>query len=233
MTRPTILFSLLPTFVYVVDAQSTLPRDPLCACTVNVPERGYCQSSSYGVDGNCVKKSEFLALQTQMQELRQELARKKTEIPSASRVMQCSKRNMYDNRQHGVLLECVFEKKHNDTVLRIAWNGDLRLLHAGSKSQSCRRWYFSLNDKECSVPDTIDSILIASTNGPSLHKPAYVDGYCRGVPAGTVNVAWNVGDCPGDIHDRYGIGNSFTGWLSTSRIIIQEEIVENANNTIG
>ncbi|KAI0216297.1 hypothetical protein LSAT2_031672 [Lamellibrachia satsuma] len=233
MMRPILLFSLLPAFVYVVDAQSTLPRDPVCAVTVNVPERGSGQSSWYGSDGNCVKKSEFLALQTQMQEMRRELATKKTEIPSASSVMQCSKRNMYDNRERGVLLECLFEKKLNDTVLRIAWNGDLRLLHTGSKSQSCRRWYFSLNGKECSVPDTIDAILIASANGPGHHKPAYVDGYCRGVPAGTVNVAWNVGDCPGDVHSIYGVGDSFTGWVSTARIIVQEEIVENATNTIG
>ena len=71
--------------------------------------------------------------------------------------------------------------------------------------------------------------------GNTLQNPdvVSVDGYCRGVPAGTVNVAWNVGDCPDDTHSDYGVSDSFTGWVSTSRIIVQEEIVENANNTIG
>ena len=67
--------------------------------------------------------------------------------------------------------ECVFEKKHDDTVLRVQWNGDMRLIHKGSKVGSCRRWYFTLNGKECSQPETIDAVLFASKNNTNNHRP--------------------------------------------------------------
>ena len=43
-----------------------------------------------------------------------------------------------------------------------------------------------------------------------------------------MTVAWNVGDCPGN----YNVGDSFTGWITTSRIIVEEVTVENAINVI-
>ncbi|KAI0223732.1 hypothetical protein LSAT2_025133, partial [Lamellibrachia satsuma] len=99
MARLILLFSLLPAIAYTLDTQSTLPRDPLCACTVNVPERGCGNSCGCGADENVVKKSEFLALQAQMQELRQELAMKRT-----AHMKQCSRRSLADGRENGVLM---------------------------------------------------------------------------------------------------------------------------------
>ena len=60
-----------------------------------------------------------------------------------------------------------------------------------------------------------------------------MEGYCSGVPAGKVKVTWNVGDCPLYWGTAYNAGDSFTGWVSTSRIIVEEQIVLDTGNTIG
>ena len=52
---------------------------------------------------------------------------------------------------------CDFVKKRGDTVLRVVWNGDLRLIDTGPKAGSARRWFFTINGKECSGPSTIDT----------------------------------------------------------------------------
>ena len=78
MTRQILLFSLLPAFA--ADVQSTLPRDPQCVVTVNMPERSCGQTGGYGADDNYVKKNEFLALQTMVKVLQQELATTKAAV---------------------------------------------------------------------------------------------------------------------------------------------------------
>ena len=71
MARPILLFVLLPAFIY---AQSTLPKDPQCVCTVNVSPANDCvRTCDSGVSDTSVKNSEMIALQTQMQELQREL----------------------------------------------------------------------------------------------------------------------------------------------------------------
>ena len=94
MTSQILFFSLLPAFVYAADAQVTLPRDPLCACTVNAPpgSRDCGQPYGYGADDNCVKKSAFLALQTLVKELQQELATTKAGIVNRQHFKQESSR---------------------------------------------------------------------------------------------------------------------------------------------
>jgi len=62
-----------------------------------------------------------------------------------------------------------------------------------------------------------------------------VEGYCRGIAAGDVFVAWNVGDVAhpdGDDQSHYNVGDSWTGWMSTVRIIIEEVDVESAATVI-
>ena len=68
---------------------------------------------------------------------------------------------------------CDFEKKRNDTVLRVAWNGALRLIHEGPNSASCRRWYFTLNGKECEQPMTIDTQISLAAKSINRHDPKY------------------------------------------------------------
>ncbi|KAI0229690.1 hypothetical protein LSAT2_019846 [Lamellibrachia satsuma] len=223
MARLVMLFSLLPAFVYAVDVQNTSPRDPQCVVNVNVPERGCDQTSCYGADEHCVKKGS-------LQDIRKELATIKSGVRSAASIKQCSRRNLDDDREYGVAMVCDFEKKRNDTVLRVAWNGALRLRHQGTKGYSCRRWYFTLNGKECEQPMTIDTQIYLSTKVINIHDPKYVEGYCRGLPAGNVQVKWNVGDCI--IHNNDNPGDSKTGWGSTSRIIVEEVNVEDDSENI-
>ena len=69
----------------------------------------------------------------------------------------------------------------------------------------------------------------------SLHEPCCtvsVEGYCRGIAAGDVNVAWNVGDIPTG-QSGYNIGDSYTGWEATVRIIVEEVDVDSADIVIG
>ncbi|KAI0214613.1 hypothetical protein LSAT2_000258 [Lamellibrachia satsuma] len=213
---------------------------------------GQCQSCQTNIAGNCcsqtcgcvpddsLMKSSVIALQSQTQQmmgeivkLRHDIANINNGVKSAANMKQCSKRNIYDDSERGPLFECAFVKTQDGTVLRVVWNGNLRLTHTGSKPGSCRRWYFTLNGDECSQPDKIDMQLYALVNNPNSFRPSYVEGYCRGVPAGPVIVTWNVGDCPGYYSTTYGVGNSFTGWgLTTARIIVEEVTVENANNVI-
>ena len=68
---------------------------------------------------------------------------------------------------------CDFVKKRDDTVLRIVWNGNLRLIDRGPKSGSAHRWFFTINGKECSVPKTIDTQLYVRDSDTNNHRPAY------------------------------------------------------------
>ena len=58
-----------------------------------------------------------------------------------------------------------------------------------------------------------------------------VEGYCRGVPAGSIRVAWNVGDCPNQ-NPEFDVGKGVTGWVQTVRIIVEEVTIENASDRI-
>ena len=62
-----------------------------------------------------------------------------------------------------------------------------------------------------------------------------VEGYCRGIPAGDVNAAWNVGDivtADGWDQSFFNIGDSWIGWAATVRIIVEEVDVESADTVI-
>ncbi|KAI0221180.1 hypothetical protein LSAT2_027421 [Lamellibrachia satsuma] len=77
---------------------------------------------------------------------------------------------------------------------------------------------------------TIDTQLFLDTKGINRHEPKYVEGYCRGLAAGQVQVRWNVGDCI--IGTSHNPGNSKTGWGSTCRIIVEEVNVEDDRENI-
>ncbi|KAK2182368.1 hypothetical protein NP493_357g04033 [Ridgeia piscesae] len=126
---------------------------------------------------------------------------------------------------------CDFVKKRDDTVLRVVWNGNLRLIHTGPRGGSARRWFFTINGKECSDPRTIDTQLHVRDSDSNTHRPAYVEGYCRGVAAGDVYVTWNVGDISSG-QSRYNVGDSYTGWAATVRIIVEEVDVDSADTVI-
>ena len=82
----------------------------------------------------------------------------------------------------------------------------------------CKRWYFTFNSKECSKPAPIDGIVYHS-NEINIHRSTNIEGYCGGIPAGKVQVGFNVGDCTGS---GASTGDAWTSWYQTIRIIIEE-----------
>ena len=53
----------------------------------------------------------------------------------------------------------------------------------------CRRWYITINAKECLSPAPIDTVIYASgVNNLNLHRPGTLDGFCNNIPAGRVTV---------------------------------------------
>ena len=62
-----------------------------------------------------------------------------------------------------------------------------------------------------------------------------MEGYCRGIPAGDVYVAWKVGDVVSGVgwdQSNFNTGASYTGWVATIRIVVEEVDVESADTVI-
>ena len=70
---------------------------------------------------------------------------------------------------------------------------------------------------------------ILSLQGPCC--TVSVEGYCRGIAAGDVYVAWNVGDLPTG-QSKYNTGDSQTGWMATVSIIVEEVDVDSSDTVI-
>ncbi len=83
----------------------------------------------------------------------------------------------------------------------------------------CKRWFITINGKECSSPAPIDTVIYASgVSGLNLHRPGTLDGICNNVPKGRVTVGLSVGKC-NKVQDT---GNAYTCWNSVCRFIIEE-----------
>ncbi|CAH3149222.1 unnamed protein product [Porites evermanni] len=122
-----------------------------------------------------------------------------------------------DDKDSGLIKECIFKKTFDNTALRVFWNGDFRVSNC---DDCCNRWYFTFNGAECAIPGAIDGIVYVSlgTNWrKNPHRPLHVEGICEKLHKGTVRVGFWVGKCasrkPGD---------AYTGWNSVSRIYVEE-----------
>ncbi|KAK2172589.1 hypothetical protein NP493_941g02039 [Ridgeia piscesae] len=151
--------SVLLVILCVAKGQSTT-SDSHCSYTFKVPT-AECSQAPVKVE---LLENSIVALQEQMKhlasdnkKLREELATIKAgrlnrvycgvggNNRSAVNLKQCSTRSLNDHKEHGLLFSCEFIKRRDDTVLRVVWNGDFRLIHSGPKSGSCRRWFFTIN----------------------------------------------------------------------------------------
>ncbi|KAI0226053.1 hypothetical protein LSAT2_023251 [Lamellibrachia satsuma] len=205
------------------DERSTPSEDSRCSYTFKLPAS---ECSRTPAEDKLLKSS-VIALQAQFKLLASKLTEEDEKLRqkiatieagavggsgrSAVNLKQCSKRGLNYDKENGLAYSCEFVKKRDDTVLRVVFNGDLRLIHKGNKYASCRRWFFTINGQEC------------------------MEGYCRGVAAGDVRVAWNIGDCvngEGWDQSNYNTGDSYAGWVATVRIIVEEVGVEDADNAI-
>jgi len=132
---------------------------------------------------------------------------------------QCVWGPLNDDRDSGLIKDCVFVKKANDTALKVEFDGDFRV--AGCE-RCCKRWYFAFNGVECSKPITIEAIDVIYTNhgrtDTNIHKHSQIGGYCEGLGYGTVRVGLLIGDCNGFKSGSDG----YTGYNCVSRIMIEE-----------
>jgi len=130
---------------------------------------------------------------------------------------QCVYKNLNDDRDTGLIKECLFYKKSADTGLRVFFNGNFRVYNC---HQCCRRWYFTFNGVECSAPAAIDGIVYmvhGNAGKKNLIRVRQIEGVCETVNKGIVRVGFVVGYCAG-----YGTANAYTGWNSVSRIYVEE-----------
>lgn len=132
---------------------------------------------------------------------------------------QCTWKPLEDNRDYGLIKDCVFVKKSPDTVLKVEFDGDFRVAHC---KRCCKRWYFTFNGIECAKPAPIEGIdAIWQNHGKTdtnIHQHSQIGGYCEGIGSATVRVGLTVGDCPG-----FGKGfDAYTGHKSVTRIMIEE-----------
>ena len=66
---------------------------------------------------------------------------------------------------------------------------------------------------------TIEGLVYSNRKGDSVLRHRQIEGYCENIPAGQITVAIYIGNCArwsSTIYDGY------TGWDSTSRIMIEE-----------
>ena len=83
----------------------------------------------------------------------------------------------------------------------------------------CNRWYFKFNGNECNGPMTIEAAVYNPwpSGNPNLHHHRSFEGYCENIPQGNVRMELRVGQCSSQT-----LGDAFTGWISVSRIMVEE-----------
>jgi len=120
-----------------------------------------------------------------------------------------------DNRDFGLIKDCIFQKKHEDTSLRVFYSGALRIYNCKS---CCKRWFFTFNGAECSGPMPIDGLIyIRGESDVEPLRVRHIEGYCQNIPKGGVRVGINVGNCA-----RHANADAHSGWNSVSRIVVEE-----------
>lgn len=127
---------------------------------------------------------------------------------------ECAWNNLNDDKDNGMIKDCVFSKNLSDTALRVFWTGSLRI--AGCNG-CCKRWYFTFNGVECKTPQPIDGIVMGGGTSQNIHSVRHIEGHCSKIKKGKVRVGFWVGNCRG-----YRNANAYTGYVSVSRIFIAE-----------
>ena len=94
-------------------------------------------------------------------------------------------------------------------------------------NKCCKRWFVTFNGLEC-TPVPIDVVVFMDLgHGKNLLRPRVITGHCKIPKNHLINVALNVGNCPG-----YATWDAYTGWQSSTRIYV-EEVDETQNELIG
>ncbi|KAL9953212.1 hypothetical protein ACROYT_G040591 [Oculina patagonica] len=128
---------------------------------------------------------------------------------------ECAWKDLNDNKDNGLVKDCVFTKNFSDTALHVYWTGALRVTGC---TGCCKRWYFTFNGAECAAPLPIDGIVfLGAPSSQNPHRVRHIEGHCNNIHKGKVRVGFWVADCNG-----VKAGDAYTGWISVSRIFVEE-----------
>ncbi|XP_020623600.1 collagen triple helix repeat-containing protein 1-like [Orbicella faveolata] len=138
----------------------------------------------------------------------------------------CAWKDLNDDKDNGLIKECVFTENFSDTSLNVYWAGALRIYNCDN---CCLRWYFTFNGAECSGPLPIDGVLFmykGSGTNPSrvrhireFTKPRRQRqrGHCNHIRKDKVRVGFWVTNCAG----FSGCYDAYTGYNSVCRIFMK------------
>ena len=79
-----------------------------------------------------------------------------------------------------ILQDCVFDKRKDDTALRVVYQGNFYLCC----NNCCKRWFITFNGAECSGPLPIDVVWFIPSISERTHKPGAIEGYCDNIHKG-------------------------------------------------
>ena len=119
-----------------------------------------------------------------------------------------------DGKDNGLIRNCIFVKRHDNTHLRVFFAGNLRIYNCDA---CCKRWFFTFNGAECHARIEGVYYMWKGKNTQNLLRHRHIEGYCGNINKGSVRVGFNVGNCNG-----YGNADAHTGWNSVSRIVVEE-----------
>ncbi|XP_078371190.1 collagen triple helix repeat-containing protein 1-like isoform X1 [Oculina patagonica] len=118
-----------------------------------------------------------------------------------------------DGRDTGLIQDCVFNKKKNNSALRVAFQSNFRLYC----NTCCKRWFITFNGAECSGPLPVEAVMWIRSSNQDNHLPGAIEGFCDNIPKGKIRVGINIGNCAGGRN-----ADSQTGWGVVSRLVIEE-----------
>jgi hypothetical protein len=131
---------------------------------------------------------------------------------------QCAWKNVNDGKDNGIVKTCGLTKISATTYLKIVVATNMRIYNCNA---CCKRWFVTINGKECQYPTPIDGVVYmrkgTGSRDKNLHRPRVIRGACKFNHKGRVNIALNVGNCPG-----YKNADAYTGWNSSTNIYIEE-----------
>ncbi|XP_065194745.1 uncharacterized protein LOC135826040 [Sycon ciliatum] len=129
---------------------------------------------------------------------------------------------IHDEKDEGQIASLTFRKKQTNTVLKLTYSSNIRT----GEYNGHVRWYFVIDDLECTKPTKLDIGMIQVPGGND-HIPSVLTGVCEStssaatnIPAGDHTISVRVGrmeNAPGA-----PFGNPHSGWHTTSFLEVQE-----------
>ncbi|XP_065195179.1 uncharacterized protein LOC135826500 [Sycon ciliatum] len=131
--------------------------------------------------------------------------------------------NFIDNNDHAQLASITYVKKRADTLLKVSYSANIRVIGGGVNGGRAARWFVKIDGQECSDPTLVD-IWYYRTDTENIHIPSDLKGICRGtsdgrIGAGSHTITVHVGESP---IDNYPLGRTSNGYGSTQLLEVQE-----------